>query len=171
MTEAKITRYLEPILHLIPITIGLGMAISPLLLDMYNPSIGTLFCTIVAYPPPCTRIGGSECLRGSKQAHDVYSIIISWLMIVAFGIIMLSLLLVIVTTIITDRAIAMLTNLIYRCPEIQQLNIRQQQSKVIVIQALAYVIGFILTLLFPFMSRATKFQHFSLLRAVFLPIC
>ena len=79
---------------------------------------------------------------------------------------MLSLLLVIVTTIITDRAIAMLTNRIYRCPEIQHLNIRQQQSKVIVIQALAYVIGFILTLLFPFMSRATKFQHFSLLRAV-----
>ena len=84
---------------------------------------------------------------------------------------MLSLLLVIVTTIITDRAIAMLTNLIYRCPEIQQLNIRQQQSKVIVIQALAYVIGFILTLLFPFMSRATKFQHgLAMLRAVFLPI-
>ena len=85
---------------------------------------------------------------------------------------MLSLLLVIVTTIITDRAIAMLTNRIYRCPEIQQLNIRQQQSKVIVIQALAYVIGFILTLLFPFMIvRATKFQHgLAMLRAVFLPI-
>ena len=41
-----IRKYLEPFLHLIPIGIGLGIAILPLIYDLYNPSPWAPWCSV-----------------------------------------------------------------------------------------------------------------------------
>lgn len=61
----KINR-IEPYLHAIPITLGLGMAIVGLPLELYNPSF--LFCSIASLPRGCAP---NECTRG--QHANIYA--------------------------------------------------------------------------------------------------
>ncbi len=172
MREKTIKRYVEPFLHFLPLVVGLGMAIPPLFHDMYNPSSAALFCTINAFPALCTNpdVRNSLCIRGTKELNDNYSLIMKWMILGAWVIITASLLLILIRTIMEDRSIKLMLRM-YRSPLLAGVFARHQNSKVIVVQALAYILGFILTLVFPFMRRTGRqFRYLDILRAIFLPI-
>ena len=72
MRERYIQTYVEPILHGLPLTIGLYFGIPPLINQMYNPSYIVSWCSIVAYPYPCNQQDSCH-VRGDRRIHDIYS--------------------------------------------------------------------------------------------------
>ena len=72
MKEEKIKKYIEvPVLHGIPILIGLGAGITPLFFEMYNPSITTVsWCFVQPYPNECYdwKID-VDCIRGKNMSQ------------------------------------------------------------------------------------------------------
>ena len=47
MEDKKIAKYVEPILHILPLGFGLGVAIPPLVHDLYTPIDWDAWCTMV----------------------------------------------------------------------------------------------------------------------------
>lgn len=46
MHESRIRKSVEPVLHFLPIGLGIGIGISPIIMKMYNPTPGSAWCSI-----------------------------------------------------------------------------------------------------------------------------
>jgi hypothetical protein len=71
MTSETMKKYLEPLIHIMPIGAALMVALPPLLQDNYNPSIVTPWCIISPKPWFCTNENnnGVECIRGVSPSN------------------------------------------------------------------------------------------------------
>ena len=70
MKERNVRKYVKPILHLFPWTIGFSTAIPPLVKDLYNPSTLEAWCTPA---PLCmdrrpTTDSVAPCIRGTSES-------------------------------------------------------------------------------------------------------
>ena len=86
MEERKVVRCVEPILHFVPLTCGLGTAIAALGLQMINPSRSEIFCSIIQNPSYGfkNRVNG-DCIRGSTWAATNRVFPLAALSMISFG--------------------------------------------------------------------------------------
>jgi hypothetical protein len=152
MRERNIKRYVEPLLHGLPILAGLSFSVPPLFFDMYNPGISAYaWCGAVPYPDECTVYDVIECIRGSAKMKKVLVYLMSVSVISVFAFITVSLVLVVVKVIQTDRVILQISKL-YRDrghPEMEKVLKRHKNTKVVIIQAFSYIAAFLLGVLPP----------------------
>jgi len=158
MKEKVIRRYIEFMIHLAPITIASGIAISQLRSGGYNPSPWQAWCEAAPYPYNCADPNNDvDCIRGGlpkKASHVVWIILIS----LGASVITVSLVLVLlyVCRISREIKIADLNATHYQKARghdstiafeiIKEKNI---DTKVVVKQSLAYIAALLLTMLFP----------------------
>jgi len=170
MKERNLRKYVEPALHLIPIALGLGTAVPPLFLEMYNPSPSDRWCTLIPYPPVCF-LPAFDCIRRSSlHAFEIYRIETICLIAIDTAIIIVSLALVLWRTVTTDRDIALLKRE-HTNETSGPLRDRQQHSKVILIQALAYIAACVLTTTFTTLKLlGNQSVVIDVLRSTFSPL-
>eukprot|EP00557_Chaetoceros_sp_GSL56_P005372 CAMPEP_0176488746 /NCGR_PEP_ID=MMETSP0200_2-20121128/6887_1 /TAXON_ID=947934 /ORGANISM="Chaetoceros sp., Strain GSL56" /LENGTH=458 /DNA_ID=CAMNT_0017885777 /DNA_START=1 /DNA_END=1377 /DNA_ORIENTATION=+ len=152
MREKKIKKYVEPILHGLPIIAGLTCAVPPLFHQMYNPGISAYaWCGPLPYPDECTFYPGVECIRGNAKMKKILQYLMSTNIISAFVFISVSLLLVVFKVIQTDRVLLQISKL-YRDrghSEMERVLQRHRNTKVVILQAFSYITAFLLSVLPP----------------------
>jgi hypothetical protein len=154
MKDEKIKKYVEPLLHLIPITVALSAAIPPLIMNMYNPSLEDAWCSVRAFPSYCVswRPVDIECTRGI----DVKGLSATMaVMAFGLGVIIICLLLVVCKVCMTERQIVQRVNHIMSHLSHDAVNVSfkwQQHTIVVLVQAIAYVVAFSLSLVFIFIQ-------------------
>ena len=155
MKEKNIVRYVEPILHLLPLLSALGISIFALALKMINTTQSEVFCFIDAYPNVCGRYKEVDCIRGSDWAHEnnLLPFIALCLIVFDFVMIFLSLVTVSFASFKKDNFLEKLK--IKSGPRrIEEgrgdaLIDGGTSSKPIIVQALLYITVFVLTLIIP----------------------
>ena len=157
MKEVNIKKYIEVVLlHGFPISSGLLSAVLPLFYDMYNPSIANVsWCFAQSYPLECEWRESVDCIRGAASMTATYAQIGAILLF--FTVIVISLLSVNIKVRQTDRIIKSISKSYTHHPSYKDIVKRHNNSKVILIQSLAYVLTFLLTLLLPMLRGAIFF--------------
>lgn len=143
MKEGKITKYFEIFLHGFPLCFGLGGAIPPFFLGWYRRTAWEAWCTIVV----------------SQEIQDILSILTLSYISTLMGLTLIFLSLIIWRVVSTEIAMTQTIyskkgverQLLRRSQQIQRTEKTHQNTKVILIQALAYIFSFMLTLLMPFL--------------------
>ena len=160
MREKNIRRYVEPVLHSIPIAIGLGCAVPSLFFEMYNPAVSdAAWCGAIPYPAEC-RMPDVECIRGTRDLAEFASVLISVLILLDFVVIIISLFWTVWTVIQTDAILTRLTSEHERRADesssnsnsnsgLERVMTNHKNTKVILVQALAYIAAFTLSLISP----------------------
>lgn len=105
MREGHIQKYIEPVLHGLPLFLGLYMGIPPLFQEMYNPSNLASYCSVVSYPTVCYQEDSCN-IRGDYRHFTTYTHKIVFLIMVLFCTIIVSFALVICRAIQLDRHIS-----------------------------------------------------------------
>lgn len=147
MREKNIKRYVEPILHSLPIAIALSYSVTPVFYEMYNPGISAYaWCGPVTYPNTCGPDVDIECIRGNANIKRILQIILSMVMTFVFILIFLSLTIVIWKVIQTDRLMVELSKLYSErgYEEMQQVMNKQRNIKAVLFQAVSYIVAFLL---------------------------
>lgn len=155
MKEKNIEKYLEPIIHCLPIVFGLGFAVPPLFLEMYNPTISSFaWCGFWVYPSECLNYDERECIRGNRDLLVVALYMFFVLIPLNFVIIVVSLLLVVHKVIQTDRTLTAMTILYKETAdeEIQNIRLKNGRSKAVLVQAISYISSFLLAFTLPFLN-------------------
>ena len=171
--EKNIRKYIEPWLHGFSIGVPLVFAIAPLAGNLYNPSSfeDVPWCLISVYPVDCDyRSNGTaetdvECIRGGGTLFMLVPRIIMVATFMTLTSIILSLSIVLWRVIKTERAITSIYNALPRrtrnhrdnhqvrenvAEDVPNIARRQNHnSKVVLIQAMAYVFSLVFTLTFP----------------------
>jgi hypothetical protein len=184
MRERNIKKYIEPLLHGIPLLSGLVFSVPPLFYDMYNPGISiyavSAWCGPVSYPNECNVYSDIECIRGNSKMSKVVRIIIAFYIFYIFCVIFLSLGLVIWKVIQTDCMIKQIVKIYKKHGHRDMTKVleKHRNTKAVVIQAVSYIIAFLLGVIPPlsvgFIGRneglvetASLFEKLTL---VFLPL-
>jgi hypothetical protein len=154
MKDEKIKKYIEPLLHLFPIAAALSFAIPPLILNMYNPSLEEAWCNVQAFPSYCVswRSVDIECTRG-RDVNGLAGTVVA--MAFGLGVIIVCLLLVVCKVCIAERQIVQRVNHIMSHLSHDAVNVSfkwQQHTIVVLVQAIAYVVAFSLSLVFIFIQ-------------------
>jgi len=186
MRERNIKKYVEPILHGIPLLAGLSFSLPPLFYDMYNPSVSAYaWCGPVPYPNECSVYTNDvECIRGDARMAKVVGVIIVVVILCVFCIIVLSLGLVIWKVVQTDKMIEQISKLYKNCGhgrDMTKIVEKHRNTKAVVIQAVSYITAFLLGVLPPFLlvvgavntsgnSQLKAVDFFEKLTLVFLPL-
>jgi len=152
MKEKTIKKYVEPIIHGLPIIISLGFAVTPLFFDLYNPGIsGFPWCGTEPYPNECSHYGHVECIRGNVKIKRVVQSLISIVIMIDFACVLISLGLVSLKVIRTNHVLLQISKL-YRDrghPEMEKVLQKHRNSKVVIIQAFSYIAAFVLGMMPP----------------------
>lgn len=162
MKEKRIRKYVEPILHLFPIAMGLASAVPPLFRKMYNPTRTCAWCNVRALGCDGEKM---QCYRGSPTVQQNASFFIIGTISAVFIIIVTSLLLVVRSVVQTEREMRFMRAVharVFRNLKVNDAphqettmdNIRKehQTTKVILVQALAYISACLVTLFFVLVS-------------------
>jgi hypothetical protein len=156
MKELKIKRCVEPILHIIPFSIGLTIAVPPLQHGLYNPTNWDAWCTIALpeknedYNSPS---GYDDLIRNYTNYDSLIAILISILFVVIF----LCLGSIVYKIALVQRQLYKQNLRIRRRSQaLEQVALSHKNTKVIAIQALAYIVAFLLSLSFLFVRAVTK---------------
>jgi len=178
MEERKIVRYVEPILHFLPLTCGLGAAITALGLQMINPSRSEVFCSIIQYPHQCFRSG--DCIRGSTWAATNHVFPLAFLSMISFDVVLVvaSMVIVVFAAIRKERRLNELLKSYLldnsnstRTTMLLDDTLAQNGPMAIIVQALLYTSTFMLALIFPILRlTGTKGLTIDLLRMTFSPL-
>ena len=171
--EKNIRKYIEPWLHGFSIGVPLVFAIAPLAGNLYNPSSfeDVPWCLISVYPVDCDyRSDGIaetdvECIRGGGKLFMLVPRIIMVTTFMTLTSVILCLSIVLWRVIKTDRAITAICNTLPRrtrnhrdnhqarenvAEDVPNIARKQNHnSKVVLIQAMAYVFSLVFTLTFP----------------------
>lgn len=149
MTERKIKTTVEPWLHGLPLVVGFGLALPPLLLDLYNPSmIAYAWCAPVPYPYECHWYQSQiDCIRGDAKLMKLVLYIISGCTAALILLIIITLVVVIVKVVQTDRFLKQLSGQITKkgLPKLDVARTMHQRSKAAIYQAAAYILAVILS--------------------------
>ena len=165
LKEKRIMKYIEPLLHGVPIVGAIGFASLPLALNMYNSSPSSSWCTIAK-----DEVTG----RGDDLNTGSFDEII---LIAIFGLLLLlifvSFVLIIWRVVSTEQALNG-PNII-RTSSQRTLHARAKRShsntKIVLVQVMAYSFSYILTLGFSLVKYAfTDIMWVSRLQLVFLPL-
>ena len=151
MSDAKIRKFVEPVLHLVPLALGLVIAVIPLFQKRYNPTGWESWCTIVTIgcsssEPECWRgyyDGGNDSVRIASVV-GIGSLII---------VVVVSLLMVIFKVFMLDRRLASMSRF---NPEFHGIESNNDNAKVVTIQASAYIFALVLALVFPVMDATAR---------------
>ena len=140
--EEKISKFIEPILHLIPMSVGLGVAIPPLVHGLYNPTTWDAWCSIAANAERGKVQADETWLRIKMQNIDT---LVMYLCIALILIISASIILILWRVIKVGRAL--------KNPTIKRLSARIEEAsrshdntKVVVKQVMAYLLSFAISL-------------------------
>ena len=149
MKDKTIAKYVEPVLHLVPISLGLGFAILPFFYDLYSVNGYEAWCTITG-----TKVGAKWLFF---LPYLLGSLVLFLLLLCGICFV-----LIIAKVIITDRRLNKV--MIRRQNDneleagtsdndnVQSLEKAKQannNSKVVIVQALGYILSFLLTLFSP----------------------
>ena len=140
MEDKKIAKYVEPILHILPLEFGLGVAIPPLVHGLYNPIDWDAWCTMVESED----VQADETRVNIKSTNNDTLKIVTCIVLMA--IIIASTILIIQKVVQVDREL--------RSPKMKRYSANlhkaakslQNNTKVIVIQVMAYLSSFMITL-------------------------
>ena len=180
MKEKNIVKYVEPILHIVPLVFGLGPSVFGLVYKLYNPSGSESWCTIT--PIGCqwdkNEPEYDQCLRGFKGAERLLQMSLILLIVGTLTVTFTSLLLVMIKVVQIDKVIsdfALVQQELYgwHSEVVIRARKRHENTKVVFKQALAYVLAFALTLIFPIIQLlpidgVTFWPNY--LELVFLPL-
>jgi hypothetical protein len=160
MKQRNIQKYVEPIIHGLPILCSLLYAIPPLILDMYNPGITSYaWCAPLPYPDECL-YHDVDCVRGSPEAMNFLMTLLTFLIFTDFSIILTSLVLVIWKVSSKERLLRKLTLFVNKRmnhhSDLAAVVKKHNFTKVVAFQALAYILALLLSLLLPLL-RAMNF--------------
>jgi len=189
MKENTIKKKVEPFLHLLCLTIALGNSLPPLFLQLYNSSRFDAWCTIFAL----------KC-RGTRNSDVAILISLSCQLIILFVVMITCFALMIRRACMIDKEINLYAHSkthtpvkshIIRtkhqldqidakkgtlkanmsCYELKQVVSKHEATKVIVIQAIAYFMALILSLLFPIIRIVGVEGEWPLyLQLIFMPL-
>ena len=162
MSQEKIQKKVEPFLHIVPIVLGLGVSVPFLFLDMYNQTDGLPWCTLIPLPNWCTPYGrkSQRCLRGVRKM--ISGAVVGTLVSVDSVVVNVSLFLVV-------RHVGKHHNIMKQYskqrnksiqepldPEvIRKCEIGLRALKVASIQSVAYIVCFVITLIFLIIGGAS----------------
>ena len=141
MEDKKIAKYVEPILHILPLEFGLGVAIPPLVRGLYNPINWDAWCAMVESED----VQADETRVNIKSTNNDTLKIVTCIILMA--IIIASTILIIQKVVQVDREL--------RSPKMKWYSVNlhkaakslQNNTKVIAIQVMAYPLSsFIITL-------------------------
>ena len=157
MKERSIEKFVEPILHALPLMFALVYATLPLFYDLYNPSVTNFaWCGLTPYPATCVR-EEYECVRGGSGQY-IIKLLGPMSIGILFVIIIGSLTSVLWKVLMTRRLLTKLSNNYANYlteTEIKQLMSKLHDTKAIFIQALAYITAFLLGIC-PLFLRAIR---------------
>jgi len=153
MREQKIRRYVEPIIHGLPVLVGLSYAVPPLFLEMYNPGITSYaWCAPLPYPDECV-YQDVQCVRGSPKAMNFLMMMLRCFIPTVFSIIVVSMVLIIWKVTSQERLLHKMNlavcNKMNYCSNIEYVVKRHSFTKVVAYQATAYILALLLSLLLP----------------------
>jgi hypothetical protein len=150
MREETILKYVEPILHFLPLAIGLAGAIFPLPLDLYNPTGWDPWCSLsLTHKDDAS----PEELRNLISLDTFVTVTLSILLLHIFT----CLSLIILRVAHTERIlIRRNNNIIRRNRRLHPVRLTHQNTKVVLVQAIAYIASFLLTLSFPIVRAVTN---------------
>lgn len=180
MRERDIKKYVEPVIHGIPVIGGIVNGFLPMLNEMYNPG-KYAWCGPIPYPDACTDKNLEvECIRGSAKANKDHNDFTSYLIMLFFFIIVLSLVMVVWKVIATQRLMTHISKLYGKrgFKDMQKILKKHANTKAVLIQAISYIAAFLLSLLPPLLmligagggiptKTKTEFEKLSL---VLLPL-
>jgi hypothetical protein len=148
MKERNIKRYVEPLLHGIPVIGGIANGFLPLLNKMYNPWRYP-WCGPIPYPIACLGQEEVKCLRGSVEANRAHNDLTSSLIMLFFIIIVSSLVRVVWKVNSTQRLMTHISKTYDRLgfEAIQKILKKHANTKAVLIQAVSYIGSFLLSLL------------------------
>jgi hypothetical protein len=145
----------EPIIHGLPIVFGLGFALPPLFLELYNPTT-TFFpwCGFWVYPSECLNDENQECIRGDRDIMVAALYLFFVAVPLNFLIIVIALVAVVVKVIKTDRTLNTISP-VHRDTgnmEIQDLRLNNGRTKAVLVQSFSYILSFLLAFTIPMLN-------------------
>jgi hypothetical protein len=169
MKERNVKTYVEPILHVWAVAIGLLSSILPLFYDLYNPATSTFaWCAGLPYPEECAYEKSIECLRGNAEAMGVLRQGLVVLIMFDFSLIAVTMIMVIVKAIKTNQFVEMVYKRLQARHDSaawhQEVNFRhhlvtrQSNVKATIIHASSYIIAFLIVLLIPLLIASDTFE-------------
>ena len=181
MHENTIRKRVEPVLHIWAIGGGLLLALLPLSVDLYNPVLSQLWCFSMPYPQMCLfESSGVECIRGSKESHRIFVLALISRVSADVIVIVVCLLLIVWKVISIDRQLAFYEKTLHRLYRrsaevaLSIVEIRQQSTKAVLLQSCAYGMVFVVSLLFPILSKlsvsANRRAVWEVLSTIFDPL-
>jgi len=198
MKEKHIIKYVEPFLHAFPLLLGLSLSAASLFLKLFNPSAFESWCTLKPLGCEITnQYPSEECVRGKRIAFVVTEYYLQGALILLAVIVVISLLMVLVTVIKTDRmgiVRSIKKGEIHPQQEIidgnqngethlsrvsrtfnKRITEHHTNTKIVLVQAVTYIIAFMLTLTFPFIqvlmpASAVPAEAIYNLELIFLPL-
>jgi len=169
--QKKIEKKVEPFLHMIPIGWSLLGSVPFLFLEMYNYSNGNPWCTLVSLPNWCTGSEDAQCVRGVGTDGPAHTIIaVNYLSSLAIIIIVIFTSLAFVLRNVRRQHNLMKKYLQQRGDEeteidpvmMREIKTTQRAVRVVTIQSLAYVSGFLLTIIFVILAAISPiFKSFD----------
>ena len=138
--DKKIAKYVEPILHIISVASGLTSSILPLIHGLYNPTLWDAWCSIAA----SEGVGGDaeEFYVKTKNINVITTAIIMTLV----ASIISSIILIMWKVIQEERKMNQTKLKRYSARLAQATKSRQNNIKVVFIQAMTYLLAFMITL-------------------------
>jgi hypothetical protein len=161
MQERRIRRFVEPILHLLPISLGLIFSIKPLIDKNYNPSGLKSWC--LPTPLGCNTETGI-CVRGTYKFYQEIDTVMFAAIGILFFIIIVSLTMVSLWVFRASRNFKTLvkvqstgadcrSGLPQKEPiSIERIKKNHESTKAVLRQAVVYVLAFVITLTSPIMQ-------------------
>ena len=176
LTSIKIRRCIEPLLHIVPILIGLSFSIPPVILKLYNYNADYGMCILSPYPAECLNQDSEvECIKGDPREYTIIAtILISWLGLNLFSIV-INLLLVLREMKMKERKVKIkrfLRQSTMNRP-LQNDNATSQDTNTVAKQIFGYMAVFLLThtvLLFTFLDVGMQSEAFAILSAIIIPL-
>jgi len=146
MRESNVKKKVEPFLHLIPLGLGLGIALIPIFYEMYNPTPGSAWCSIRNLEYGCT---GDDCERGIEGIYEMVTTIALLFIGVDIFVIIGCLFLVCRKVYKQNKMLALYEERADNSDFVRVLNSRNRTTKIVMVQSLAYIVALFTTLFFP----------------------
>ncbi len=166
MKEKNIAKYVEPLFHICPLSIGLGWAVPPLIHELYNPTSWDAWCSIALGEPDTTVVAA----RVRNIANMDLLVMVSLLFL--FALVFICFGLIIWRVFQTERKLYGNRRIVRRSRlSLNQVERSHRNSKLLLYQALAYFISYMVTLT-PLLIRSLIEEPIWLIRLsfVFMPL-
>ena len=161
MKEKKIIKYVEPFLHLIPLIVAFYWTISAFIVNAYGATGYEAWCTVSA-----SNYDLEAELAIKKEVESSFK----FAFIIGFFLILLCFLLIVCSVIKTERELKPLTGIVQgrkghrqkktsqNIPKLYRVTESHRNTKVILVQALAYIVSFSISLGTPLLRSLIMYE-------------